>query len=314
MAAEIRFKCKKGDGLETRKIFSFSFAKEIYTPYTQISAVFDGEGLIPEDCTEVFFYIDERLVHHGLPDQVKVIRENGAVRGTVSSRGFTSLLLENQLAPGFYMNLSINSLVDDFFRIPNITHEDSSADSGYIYVKSSSVMWDGVVNLAYKLNRQYPYIRGTNRIMISPVEDRILFVYGDDYLTSAGSEMVSKKISSDFHMGDLSGNYGSFDYTFPDAKELNIVRHKYFELDKRFLYDPDSASEYRGMLASRGWRRIFCSYNGYSGEDLGDELLIEGAGSGTISRVKVTGDEKGIQTELSIYRDMFYKKPTEWDA
>lgn len=313
MAAEIRFGYKNGIGPETRKIYSFTFVKETYTPYTQFSAVFDAEELIPESCTEVRFFIDGQLIHHGLPDQVKVTRENGAVRGTVSSRGFTSLLLENQLAPGFYMNLSINSLVDGFFRIPNVTHEDSSADSGYIFVKSGSVMWDGVVNLAYKLNRQYPYIRGTNRIMISPEKDRTLFVYKESDLISAGSEMVSKKISSDFHMADIQGNYGTYDYNFPEAQELNIVRHKYFELDKRFLYDPENAAVYRGMLSSRGWRRKFYSYNGYNGEDLSDEIDIAGLrAGGMINQVKITGDETGIRTELSIYEDLFFKKAPEW--
>lgn len=312
MSAELSLICRESSVLEIRKIISFTFVREAYTPYTLLNAVFDGEDVVPADCTEVSFSLNGKVVHHGLVDQLKVTKENGVFRAILSSRSFSSLLLENQLAPGFYMNLSINDLMDNYFQLPYISHEDSSADSGYIFVKSGSVMWDGVVNLAYKLGQTYPYISGCDKVMINPKPNPDTFIYNSDFLSSCGSEIVSRKVSSHFHMADISGKYGSYDYEVPGTEEMKIVRHKHFELDNRFLYDPDIAAEYRGKLSSRGWRRSFCTYYGYSGEELSDLLSINGSPCRRICKVMVVGDASGIRTELSFYDDLFNVYVDPW--
>lgn len=57
------------------------------------------------------------------------------------------------------IGISINKLMNSFYTLPNITHEDNSDESNYIYVGKNSTMWDGIVNLAYRFSGRYPFIK-----------------------------------------------------------------------------------------------------------------------------------------------------------
>ena len=87
----------------------------------------------------------------------------------IESRGFTSLLCQNQIEPGLKTNISFNSLMDVYYTLPYVTHEDNSDTGNYIYVKDNSNMWDGVVNLSYKLYGNYPFIREKVQIDVKEV-------------------------------------------------------------------------------------------------------------------------------------------------
>ena len=106
-------------------------------------------------------------------------------------------------------------------------------------------------------------------------------------------------------MADIEGNYGS--YEFEDANVINrkIIRHKYFELDKQFLYNPEHALAYRDKLTDRAHFRYFCKYCGYNGEDLFDKVSFDYVSQRRITSIEITGSSKGIFTELGVYYDGF---------
>ena len=284
-------------------ILSFTFYKEVYTPYTRITAVFEAGDIAPSVTSEVCLYIDGKAIHHGYADVYRVTTENGIKKGYVTSRGFTSLLLQNQLEPGLYKNISIDSLMNNYVNIPYVIHEMNS-DSSYIYVKSGSSMWDGIVNIAYKLYGRYPYIRNENRVMINRDAAVQTFMYENKELLSKGSELDTRTIASYWSMEDINGNYGGFTFTEPEAKERNIIRERYFDLDRRFLNDLQTAVEYRDKIAMRGWKKKFLTYSGYRGEDLFDYAVTDET-KNDITSIKITGSEKGVITEIGMYSDKF---------
>lgn len=306
MTAKIMIKRMAGASLEETKLISFSFVKDAYTPYTAISARIYAEGEDYMSISEIMLYVGEKLVHHGLIDSLEAVSEDGRKTVSLTSRGFTSLLCQNQIEPGMKMGISINKLMDDYYTLPHVTHEDNSDESGYIFVKNSSTMWDGVVNLAYKQSGMYPYIRGTNCVRVTAEENPSVFSYADDELTASGLAYSYKRMFSNFHMSDINGDYGQYELEDSVVTNRSIVRHKYFELDKQFLYSPQQALEYRDKYAKRGDFRYFCRYSGYSGEDLCDKVSFGYVSSKRIGRIEITGDSSGISTELSVYYDGFY--------
>lgn len=285
-------------------ILSFTFRKDAYQSYTSFGAKFYGDISEPENISEVILIINNRTVHHGLADNISVTTSVGGSLVSVSSRSFTSLLIQNQIESGLKTDISINDLINSFYTLPYVTHEDSSEKS-YIYIKNNSNMWDGIVNLTYKIYGTYPYIRESNKIMMTPAENPSVFEYSDDEIISRGIATSERKLMSHFHMSNMSGDFGEFELSDNDVISHNIVRHRFFELDRQFLYKPQQALEYRSKYASRGRRKIFCTYSGYNGEDLSDLATFGTVQNKRISTITITGSSSGIITEIGVYKDKF---------
>ena len=151
MNVKIQIKKNDSSSLEEIEILSFSFKKNLYTPYTMLTANFIANNSDYLSVCEIILIIDNKTIHHGLIDSFEISEKNGVKTGKIISRGFTSLLLQNQIEPGIKNNISLNSLLDNYYPLNYITHEDNSNTENYIYVQNRSSMWDGVVTLAYKL-------------------------------------------------------------------------------------------------------------------------------------------------------------------
>lgn len=299
MLAWLFYKIADGREISFDQVFGFTFKKEAFTPYTTLTAVVSANPF-PNDIHEVRFSVQAYTVHQGIVDSYKVIEERGLKKAVITSRGYTSLLTENQLAPGLYTDITLNRLFTDYFTLPNITHEDNSQLS-YIYVNKGAAMWDGAANLSYKLTGNYPYIRKQNTVMMSMPTDAKNLTFTDDLIVSLGTELSTGRMVSHYHMADIGGDYGTFDSVSNEAVTRNIIRHRYFELDKRFLYNPQSACDFRTMMAMRGFKRKFFTYNGYNGEDLNDLVTFGDTAEKRVKAVRITGNAKGIFTEVSVY-------------
>lgn len=306
MDAKIVIITTTGGTIESDAILSFTFRKEKYIPYTMLSARFSADGVSSLiSAAEAKLYVGGILVHYGLIDTLSQTYEDGVNMVRIVSRGFTSLLCQNQIEPGFRNGVSINNLMDSFYTLPHITHENNSDSSSYIFVKSSSSMWEAVANLAYKLCGTYPYIRGTNCVRITAAPSPLEFTFSDSDITAKGTDLNFRRSASHFHMSDILGNYGDYEYEDTSISALGIVRHIYFELDKQFLNEPESALRYRDKFLSRGMRRRFIRFCGYNGCDLSDVVTFENVTNRRVDTVSVTGSEKGIFTEIGVFNDRF---------
>lgn len=294
-----------GNSVEEEKILSFSFKKDAYTPYTTLTvrAAADSESFLT--ASEIKFYVKGILVHHGLIDKLTAEISGGSRILTLISRGFTSLLCQNQIEPGLKTGVSINNLMDNFYTFPNVTHEDNAEQSSYIFVKKNTSMWESVVSLSYKHCGTYPYIRGTNCVRITPIAEPTAFAYENEELISIGEVLNGRRLTSHFHMSDINGEFGEYEFVDPDVTGLGIVRHKFFELDKRFLNEPQDAVAFRDKYDTRAFKQRFCIYSGYNGEDLSDVISFTGVNSERVAAVEITGGRGGITTKISVYYDKF---------
>lgn len=304
MNINVIFKNTDNSEIVFDKILSFSFRKDIYQSYTSFGAKISGSLSEPENISEIIFTIDGKTIHHGLPDNISVEISGGNSLISVSSRSFTSLLIQNQIESGLKTNISINSLMEIYYNLPYVTHEDSNEES-YIYVKNNSNMWDGIVNLSYKIHGTYPYIRSTNCVRMTPVDNPSEFEYNDSNIISKGISTAERKLISHFHMSNIRGEFGEYELSDSDIISHNIVRHRFFELDRQFLYNPQQALEYRSAYSSRGRKKVFCKYIGYNGEDLSDIVTFGTVNNMRIGFLNITGNNSGIITETGVYKDKF---------
>ena len=286
-------------------ILSFSFHKDAYLPYTKLSVSFLTETDNIDDYAEVKLYIGGILVHHGYINTFECRKVGGKIKGYAVSDGFTAQLCRAQIEPGLKTGISLNSLMEDYYTLPYVEHENNADTSNYIYVKQNSAMWDAVASLSYKRCGTYPYIRGTNTVRITPFPAPSSFAYDTDECIETGTGNDYRRMNSDYHMEDIHGDYGHYDLTDSTAVDYRFVRHLYMELDMRFLYSPQKALEYRNKLDCRGMRKRWCVYNGYRGEDISDIMTIDSGTSARIMFIDINGSGKGIFTKVGTYIDKF---------
>lgn len=78
----------------------FFLTKDAYTPYTLFEGVFLTEKTDIANIKEVIFSVDQTDIHYGLLDSVDFCTLQGYKIIKVKSKGFTSLLCQNQPKPG----------------------------------------------------------------------------------------------------------------------------------------------------------------------------------------------------------------------
>lgn len=305
------FSTTAGTEFSSENCLWFRFEKEEYTPYTYLSAVFLAESPITSDIASVKFFVGGNNIHYGLIERFENTKSDKGWLLKIISKGFTSLLTQNQITPGLKNNVSLNSLMTEFIQFPNITYENNSTTVNYIYVKQYSTFWDAVTNLCYKVNSSYPYISGTNQITFSLPSSQKYITIEDDKCTSCGKVVEYSKIISDIHMQDINGNYNSYNLTDTDAKARNIVRHKHIDLDRQYLNSPDDALDYRRNLSYRGWYSFFVETPFYQNCDLNDKIKIVSLSQTdymNINKIVITGNQYAVTTKVFAYQDKYCNK------
>lgn len=288
----------------------FVFRKERYTPYTELNITLADTGrLVPVQAVinRIQLVAERTLLHDGIIDSAALSRENGVTLITIRSKGFTSLLMNNEMTPGVHGAMSLDKLMTAYYDFPSqIQWQSDADDSNYIYVKSHSTMWESVVNLGYKLYKSYPYIRYTNLICLKPHDNAKTYVFPEGEVLSAGSRTVGSRLLSHLHMADVDGNYDTYALENSDAVAMHIVRHKQLAFDRQYLHDPVQSLNLKFALSAQGWRSCFVTCNGYQDLDLNDYVGAEGVFEpGRISAVTVTGNSTGIRTTYTVYEDAF---------
>ncbi len=278
------------------KIISLKVIKEYFTPYTTASvSIICDSGFL--QYKELSVSVNGFTIHHGLIDTVKYNAKSGISILSVTSKGFSSLLLQNQPVPGMMYNTSLNSLMDSFVDIPYVTHECNDTVQNYIFLKDNANLWDAVVNISYKVTGIYPYIRNNNCIMISPPENPSVFSTDGKLIFSRGLCLDYTNIVSDFHMQDIDGNYDTYRLHNSDASDRNIVRHRQISLDRQYLSNPEQSMKNRLEYSMHGCYAEYSEYSGFSGEDIFDTL----SDGRRIDKIIVNGNADGIKTSLFHY-------------
>ncbi len=289
----------------------FVFKKDKYTPYTELSITLaDSENILSHDAviSGLRFVLGHSILHSGIPDTLEHYTENGVSFINIRSRGYTSLLLGNQMVPGVHSNISLEKLMTSYYDFPyTISWEDDSSVCNYIYVKEHRSMWDSVVNLGYKLYGTYPYIKEANKIMLRPHNNPSSETFEKDRVLKYGTAVNTSGILSHLHMQDIEGNYETYNLENPLAEKLLIVRHKQIAFDRQYLNDPNMSMKLTFSIASKAWKSKYITINGRSYLDVNDLIRMDGFinTQRRVCAVMISGDSKGIRSTYYVYDDDF---------
>ncbi len=276
-------------------ITSFRVEKERFTPYTSADVTFISD-ILSTQYKDISIYVNDFCVHFGLIDTLECCQKSDMITVKISSKSFTSLLIQNQPVPGMIYKVSLNSLMNDFVDIPNIQYENNDTVQNYIFLKDNCDLWDAVVNISYKIYGIYPYVRQSNYIRISIDEDVSDFSQLPDFITSRGVCLDYTKMVSDYHMQDIEGNYDSYSLKNQEAVLRNIIRHKQIPLDRQYLNNPEESMRNKLLFSMRGHHTEYIEYSGYRGED-----ILDYSDEKRIDKIIIKGSAYGIKTTLHNY-------------
>ena len=291
-----------GEVYETEKSLSFRFEKEVYTPYSVLSGIFFTDCDVM-NISDVEFYIDKKLIHKGFVDSIEESETPDGKMLSVSSRGYSSLLLQGELPDGIMSSPSLNSLFSRV-NLPDVTHEDSSLTVNYIYLNPHSSIWDACKMLCLKMHNSYPFISSPNKVSYTFSQNT--FSFEPKTIISKGKLLNLKNAVSDVYMRDLTDESDTFSMHERDyeIRDFGIIRQKYYPFDKMWAFDSYLGLQTKINLSMKGSRADFIKYYGFSGEDLNDKVIFDKK-SGRINRILVSGSKNGIQTTLWRYYDRY---------
>lgn len=291
-----------GTTLETDRILTFRCVKERYTPYSALTAAAEtecgGSGIV-----RVEFSVGGKLVHSGIMDSLSVTKGEGRSLLKIASRGFSSLLAQNEIQPGTLTLMSLNKLMSEYMTIPNVTWQSSDEIVRYIYVKEHDSQWAAVTCLALTLHETYPYIGAVNEIRLTPAENPLVIT--PEKIIEEGIRGDYSRMVSDYHMKDVDGNY-TYHYSDGFAEERGIIRHKYVPFDRQYIALDDLGLQYKLNFTERGCNAAFLTYIGYNGEELRDKAVFSDGTIREISAMEICGNAKrGVFTKITCYFDRY---------
>ncbi|MCQ2417167.1 MAG: hypothetical protein MJ071_05070 [Oscillospiraceae bacterium] len=284
------------------KCIRFHLIRERYQPFSTLYIQLAAEDVSFQPCS-AFFYLEQQELMHGTVQKYSFLKRKNQYILQAQIRSFSCCLSRNQLVPGLYPNTTLSDLLNAY-RLPHLTYEDVPAIS-YIYVREHAGIWDSVVAYNYKLNHGYPFIRNSNHLCMLPRTDSVAINLPAHHIIQESSGGDTSGLVSRIEMANLAGEYGSFAADNPEAAAREIVSVRQIQMDRQFLYHPEDALQFRIALSNRRLRSKTVVYQGYCGEDLEDLIQVNGEISGRVSRIAVSGNEKGIFTEDTFYFDSF---------
>ncbi len=285
---------------------SFTFEKERYLHYSKAEGRFllkTKPAFLAWQITKIYLWINDVRRHCGIPDSLSVVLGKEGYVLSFSSRGYSLLLSQNEPYPKINSNVTLDTLISKNLSVPEISCEQDTPQVGYIYVKEKSTVWDAVTAYSVKAVGNYPYIRGENKVCITPNVGGEIDL-SDVNVIEDGLGLKSTQLLSTVNMADINGEYS---YTLSDntAAQIGIVRNKYYPMDYQWLYSPSDGLKAKLDYAARGVRDHSVTYIGTLGEDIMD-LISTGALKGRrVHYLKIWGNRQGMFTMLKSYEDSY---------
>lgn len=284
-------------------LIGFKCRKERYTPYSSldVTAVCSSTDSI-SDVREVLLEIGGKAVHSGIMDNMTISESGGLKKIRISSRGFSTMLSQNELEPGTLAGITLNALMAKNTSVKNVTHENSTESARYIYVNEHDSQWTAIVKLGLTLKNQYPYIGGTNEVRLTQRSNEILIPQN---VYEVGTTEDYSKIVSHYHMKNVNGEY-YYHYTDGYASDRKIIRHKYINYDKQFLALAHFGLQFKLNFSRRGCRSRYMRYLGWCGEELRSRVRFPDNTVAEASVIEISGNaKKGIFTMVGCYYDCY---------
>lgn len=258
---------KKGSFSAYYYVPELHFSKDRYRCYTYAwgRVITDADV---SDASEIACYVNDTLIHLGMADEIERVYENGRWTVTFKSRGFSALLSQNEPVPNMNYGVNLETLGKLNTALPNVTYEASTKSVNYIYVKEKSTIWDAITAYAVKAYGNQPYITEQNKVTAT-IRSGADISYSGVRVLRMGEGCDRRTMLSEVYMADADGKY-SYSKTDSSAAAAEIVRRKYYPLDRQWLSSPATGLQLKLDIAKRRAKYKFFTYVGYKGEEILD--------------------------------------------
>lgn len=271
---------------ECDNIVKLRFVKDRYSAYTELSATVILDSPV-SDVVGIKFTLGSYALHYGPPDYIRSERRHGRVTVTFRSRGWSAALTQNEPVPGMNYNLDLRGLAAANVYLPFVSYEDNTQQVNYIYVKEHTTMWDAVSAYAMKAYSVQPFIIGHNTVSVKiPAGTPRVYLPGS--VISAGELCDRRGQLSKVYMADADGQY-TYSAVNPLVADRDIVRERYYELDRQWLSSPVLGLEQKIAVSNRHSSMYYIRVEGYRGEEIFDTVIA--AAQGVSLNAKICGFE-----------------------
>lgn len=283
---------------------SFHFIKDRYIPYTYARGKFISPMSL-ENTHEIVCFVNGKPVHQGIIDRLERTRVDGNWIYTFESRGYTLLLGQNEPVPKMNYDVNLTSLAQINTNIPRVTFQSGTDNVNYIYVKEKSTIWDAICAYAAKAYGTIPYIYTANQVRVTPLCEKT-HNYSKNLVTRSGNIADNRYMISHVNMAGTSGEYEYIDIN-KTAVSKNIIREKFYPLDKQWLYSPEKCLTNKLAFSNRRYNQKFFTYIGFNYEELFDKVYPStqqyALGSCTIHRIEIEARDMEIFTTIFTFED-----------
>ena len=293
MSLELRLYYTNGSSEVCQYITKLLFKKDCFSPGTELRGRFIRKTDL-FSVSRMTLTVEGHLVHDGYIEYIENEWQRGAFFISFVSRSWSSLLSQNEPVPGMNYHMTLDRLLRVNTPIPHVTCESGTSEVNYISVKEHSTIWDAVSAYAMKAYSTQPYISGTNCVSVTRTAGTAR-EYTRDLIVTYGQSCDRRSMLSKVYMEDVDGHY-SISVVNPAAAPLEIVREKYFALDRQWLASPETGLQMRIGRAERRAKVDYARVLGYRGEELFDSFSLILPGQ------TITGSVGGIELEIEYDR------------
>ena len=284
----------------------FSFEKERYTPYT----VLRGRWICPTSTRigEIFglsFSLAGKPLHDGFAEKIDIEQKSGYTSVTVRSFGYTAALARNQYEDGLLTDINLDSIIFGKLSFPGIDRETGTPTVDYVNYYGGTTVWDAVVCYGVRANKNYPYISGRNKVMITPAGEEIAATIGSGGILAHGYETDYSRVISQISERDIDGAENAYFLRDSGIESRRITRRREINFDQEWIMSPEEGLKHKIAVSKAGINAEHITAYGFVDVDLTQKFMATDLGmSGEVDRLRVSySHQKGLLTKLWSYRD-----------
>lgn len=231
---------------------ALSYDADRYIPCDSFSCTCELQDERDEFC-EVKVTLDESHLFEGIVDRQKISLSNKGRLITLECRSKTAVMLDNEIRPCYYFQLTSDQLFATYAKPFGIASMDFpfSAKKNYIQIKKGSSAFTLIYEFCRFVYHKLPYITRENVITLSPLNQRLHLIsnsqksglsYADLSIHQCNDKVISK-----LYMKTATQSYGDYygaSFENENAKMRHIKREKYYHpTDTVTHYKEDEARQ-----------------------------------------------------------------------
>ncbi len=215
---------------------SLSYDADRYIPCDSFSFTSELQDEKDELC-EVSVILDGNLLFDGIVDRQTISLSNKGKLISLQCRNKTALMIDNEIKPYFYFQLTSDQLFVKYAKPFGIVGFDFpySAKQNFIQIKKGSSYFTIICEFCRLVYKKVPYVTRDKIITLNPINNKLHIISNSQKNALSYScvliKQLNDKVISKLYMKTSTENYGDYYGAFfenPNAQKKHIKRERYY--------------------------------------------------------------------------------------